>query len=201
MNKKFISTLSVLAFLFISIQSNAQATKWTVDKSHSNVNFTVTHMTISEVEGTFKIFEGNVEHTKPDFSDAKINFQVDIASVNTENENRDNHLKGDDFFNAAQFPTMKFSSTSMKPLGNNKYQLSGNLTIRDITKPVVFDVSYGGTVSTSRGKKSGFKAKTTINRFDYNLKWDRATEAGGLVVGKDVEIQINLEMNEVKPQQ
>lgn len=201
MNKKFISTLSVLAFLFISIQSNAQATKWTVDKSHSNVNFTVTHMTISEVEGTFKIFEGNVEHTKPDFSDAKINFQVDIASVNTENENRDNHLKGDDFFNAAQFPTMKFSSTSMKPLGNNKYQLSGNLTIRDITKPVVFDVSYGGTVNTSRGKKSGFKAKTTINRFDYNLKWDRATEAGGLVVGKDVEIQINLEMNEVKPQQ
>jgi len=201
MNKKFISTLLVLAFLFISIQSNAQATKWTVDKSHSNVNFTVTHMTISEVEGTFKIFEGNVEHTKPDFSDAKINFQVDIASVNTENENRDNHLKGDDFFNAAQFPTMKFSSTSMKPLGNNKYQLSGNLTIRDITKPVVFDVSYGGTVNTSRGKKSGFKAKTTINRFDYNLKWDRATEAGGLVVGKDVEIQINLEMNEVKPQQ
>ena len=201
MNKKFISTLSVLAFLFISIQSNAQATKWTVDKSHSNVNFTVTHMTISEVEGTFKIFEGNVEHTKPDFSDAKINFQVDIASVNTENENRDNHLKGDDFFNAAQFPTMKFSSTSMKPLGNNKYQLSGNLTIRDITKPVVFEVSYGGTVNTSRGKKSGFKAKTTINRFDYNLKWDRATEAGGLVVGKDVEIQINLEMNEVKPQQ
>jgi polyisoprenoid-binding protein YceI len=201
MNKKFISTLSVLAFLFISMQSNAQLTKWTVDKSHSNVNFTVTHMTISEVEGTFKIFEGNVEHTKADFSDAKINFQVDIASVNTENENRDNHLKGDDFFNAAQFPTMKFSSTSMKPLGNNKYQLSGNLTIRDITKPVVFEVSYGGTVNTQRGRKSGFKAKTTINRFDYNLKWDRATEAGGLVVGKDVDIQINLEMNEVKPQQ
>jgi polyisoprenoid-binding protein YceI len=201
MNKKFISTLSVLAFLFISIQSNAQLTKWTVDKSHSNVNFTVTHMTISEVEGTFKIFEGNVEHTKPDFSDAVISFQVDINSVNTENENRDKHLKSEDFFNAAQFPTMKFSSTSMKPLGNNKYQLSGNLTIRDITKPVVFDVSYGGTVNTSRGRKSGFKAKTTINRFDYNLKWDRATEAGGLVVGKDVEIQINLEMNEVKPQQ
>jgi len=200
MNKKFISTLSVLAFIFISIQSNAQLTKWTVDKSHSNVNFTVTHMTISEVEGTFKIFEGNVEHTKPDFSDAVISFQVDINSVNTENENRDKHLKSEDFFNAAQFPTMKFSSTSMKPLGNNKYQLSGNLTIRDITKPVVFEVSYGGTINTSRGKKSGFKAKTTINRFDYNLKWDRATEAGGLVVGKDVEIQINLEMNEVKPQ-
>ena len=201
MSKKFISTLSVLAFLFMSIQSYAQLTKWTVDKSHSNVNFTVTHMTISEVEGTFKIFEGNVEHTKPDFSDAVINFQVDINSVNTENENRDKHLKSEDFFNAAQFPTMKFTSTSMKPLGNNKYQLSGNLTIRDITKPVVFDVSYGGTINTSRGKKSGFKAKTTINRFDYNLKWDRATEAGGLVVGKDVDIQINLEMNEVKPQQ
>ncbi len=201
MQKKLFSLLSVMAFMFISVQLLAQGTKWTVDKSHSNVKFTVTHMTVSEVEGTFKIFEGNVEHTKPDFSDATISFQVDINSINTENENRDKHLKSEDFFNATQFPTMKFSSTSFKPLGNNKYQLSGNLTIRDITKPVVFDVSYGGTVNAGKGRKSGFKAKTTINRFDYNLKWDRATEAGGLVVGKDVDIQINLEMNEVKPQE
>jgi len=200
MRTKVFSIFSVIALFLISIQSMAQVSKWTVDKTHSNVKFTVTHMTVSEVEGTFKIFEGNVEVTKPDFSDAKINFQVDISSVNTDNERRDNHLKSEDFFNAAQFPTMKFTSTSMKPLGNNKYQLSGNLTIRDISKPVVFDVSYGGTVNAGKGKKSGFKAKTTINRFDYNLKWDRATEAGGLVVGKDVEIQINVEMDEVKQQ-
>lgn len=186
------------AFLAIALNAEAQSTKWTVDKGHSNVKFTVTHMTVSEVEGSFKIFDGNVEHTKADFSDAKINFSVDVNSVFTDNERRDGHLKGDDFFNAAQFPTMKFVSTAMKPLGNNKYQLSGNLTIRDVTKPVVFDVTYGGTVNTGRGRKSGFKAKTTINRFDYNLKWDRAVEAGGLVVAKDVDIQINVEMDEVK---
>ena len=192
------SLLAICALVLISLNADAQSTKWTVDKGHSNVKFTVTHMTVSEVEGSFKIFEGNVEHTKPDFSDAKINFSVDVNSVFTDNERRDGHLKGEDFFNAAQVPTMKFVSTSMKPLGNNKYQLSGNLTIRDVTKPVVFDVTYGGSVNTGRGRKSGFKAKTTINRFDYNLKWDRAVEAGGLVVAKDVDIQINVEMDEVK---
>lgn len=198
MRKLTISLLSGVAFLFLAFNASAQATKWTVDKGHSNVKFTVTHMTVSEVEGSFKVFDGTVEHTKADFSDAKVNFTVDVNSVFTDNERRDGHLKGDDFFNAAQFPAMKFVSTAMKPLGNNKYQLSGNLTIRDVTKPVVFDVSYGGTVNTGRGRKSGFKAKTTINRFDYNLKWDRAVEAGGLVVAKDVDIQINVELDEVK---
>jgi polyisoprenoid-binding protein YceI len=192
------SILACTAMLVFTLNTSAQSTKWTVDKGHSNVKFTVTHMTVSEVEGSFKIFDGTVEHTKADFSDAKVNFTVDVNSVFTDNERRDGHLKGDDFFNAAQFPAMKFVSTSMKPLGNNKYQLSGNLTIRDVTKPVVFDVTYGGTVNTGRGRKSGFKAKTTINRFDYNLKWDRAVEAGGLVVAKDVDIQLNVELDEVK---
>ncbi|HUR12492.1 MAG TPA: YceI family protein, partial [Flavitalea sp.] len=113
-------------------------------------------------------------------------------------ENRDKHLKSDDFFNAEKYPTMKFESTSFKPVGNNKYQLNGNLTIRDITKPVTFDVTYGGRLEGQRGAKTGFKAKATINRFDYNLKWDRATEAGSLVVAKDVEVTINTEWNEVK---
>ena len=198
MKKATFSLLAAAGFLFISLAGAAQVTKWAVDKGHSNVKFTVTHMTVSEVEGSFKIFDGTMEHAKADFSDAKINFSVDVNSVFTDNERRDNHLKGDDFFNAATYPTMKFVSTAVKPLGNNKYQLSGNLTIRDITKPVVFEVSYGGTVNTGRGRKSGFKAKTTINRFDYNLKWDRAVEAGGLVVAKDVDIQLNVELDEVK---
>ena len=175
-------------------------TKWTIDKAHSNVKFTVTHLVISEVEGYFKIFDGSVEHSKPDFSDAKINFTVDVNSINTDNENRDKHLKSDDFFNAEKFPQMKFESTSFTPLGNNKYKLAGNLTIRDVTKPVTFDVTYGGTANMGNTVKSGFKAKTTINRFDYNLKWDKATEAGGMVVGKDVDITVNAELNQAKPQ-
>ncbi|MCU0379712.1 MAG: YceI family protein [Chitinophagaceae bacterium] len=198
--KKTTISLLASALVLISLNSMAQVTKWAVDKGHSNVKFTVTHMTVSEVEGSFKIFDGTMEHTKADFTDAKVNFSVDVNSVFTDNERRDNHLKSDDFFNAATYPTMKFVSTGIKPLGGNKYQLAGNLTIRDITKPVVFDVTYGGTVNTGRGKKSGFKAKTTINRFDYNLKWDRAVEAGGLVVAKDVEILINVELDEVKAQ-
>ena len=181
-----------------AVKANSLAGKWALDKSHSNVKFTVTHMVVSEVDGAFKIYDGSIEHTKPDYSDAKISFSVDVNSINTDNENRDKHLKGDDFFNAEKFPTMKFESTSFKPLGGNKYELVGNLTIRDITKPVKFDVVYGGRLESSRGAKTGFKAKTTINRFDYNLKWDRATEAGSLVVGKDVDVTINTEWNEVK---
>ena len=174
------------------------ATKWKVDKGHSNVKFTVTHMVVSDVEGSFKNFEGTVEHSKPDFSDAKVNFTVDVTSVDTDNERRDNHLKSDDFFNAEKFPQMKFESTSFEPAGGKNYKLKGNLTIRDITKPVVFDVTHGGVVTNGKNTKAGFKAKTTINRFDYNLKWDRATEAGSLVVDKEVGIQVNLELDKVQ---
>jgi len=170
------------------------ATKWVVDKGHSNVKFSVTHMVVAETEGYFKIFEGSMENTKADFSDAKINFTVDVTSINTDNERRDQHLKSDDFFNAEKFPQMKFESTAFTPQGNNKYKLTGNLTIRDVTKPVSFDVTYGGELKGSRGSTLGFKATGTINRFDYNLKWDRATETGGLVVGKDVDIVVKLEM-------
>jgi polyisoprenoid-binding protein YceI len=180
------------------IVNPSAATKWSIDKVHSNVKFTVTHLVISEVEGYFKIFDGTLEHSKPDYSDAKINFTVDVNSINTDNENRDKHLKSDDFFNAEKFPQMKFESTSFTPLGNNKYKLNGNLTIRDVTKPITFDVTYGGTANMGTTVKSGFKAKGTINRFDYGLKWDKATEAGGMVVGKDVEIVVNAELNQSK---
>ncbi len=173
----------------------ADEAKWTVDKAHSNVKFTVSHLIVSDVDGSFKIFDGVMEHTKADYSDAKINFTIDVTSINTDNENRDKHLKSDDFFNAEQFPAIKFQSTSFTPIGGNKYKLAGNLTIRDVTKPVVFETTYGGTINTGGKTKAGFKAKTTINRFDYNLKWSKATEAGGLVVGKEVDLMVNVELN------
>ena len=171
------------------------AGKWVIDKPHSNVKFTVTHLVVSEVEGSFKLFDGSMENTKGDFSDAKINFTVDVNSLSTDNDMRDKHLKSDDFFNAEKFPAMKFQSTSFTPAGSNKYKLAGNLTIRDITKPVVFDVTYGGTIVNMGKTKVGFKAKTSINRFDYNLKWNKATETGGLVVSKEVELVVNVEMS------
>ncbi|MBS1933851.1 MAG: YceI family protein [Bacteroidetes bacterium] len=170
------------------------AAKWVLDKAHTNVLFSVSHLVVSDVEGKFKSFDGWMESDKPDFSDAKIGFTVDVASISTDNDMRDNHLKSDDFFNAAKFPQMKFESTSFQSLGGNKYKLNGNLTIRDITKPVSFDVNYGGSVNAMGGTHVGFKAKTTINRFDYNLKWDKTTEAGGLIVGKEVDITINIDL-------
>jgi len=198
--KRNLPMLTVLTLILgLTIHSAVAQTKWTIDKNHTNVKFAVTHMMVSEVEGSFKVFDGTVEHTKPDFTDAKINFSIDVASVNTDNERRDNHLKSDDFFNAEKYPKITFVSTSVKSLGNNKYEIAGDLTIRDITIPVVFQTTYGGTIATKNGSKAGFKARATINRFDYNLKWDAATESGGLVVAKDVELIVNVELNQVKP--
>ncbi len=195
MTSKLLTLMMLVSFTTTGM---AQGSKWAVDKAHSNVKFTVTHMAVSEVDGSFRVFDGTMEHTKSDFSDAKVTFSIDVNSINTDNENRDGHLKGDDFFSAAQYPQIKFVSTSMKAMGGNKYQLAGNMTVKDVSKPVVFDVTYGGVVNTGKGKKAGFKAKATINRFDYNLKWNRAMEAGGLVVGENVDVVINIELNEVK---
>jgi len=171
--------------------------KWQIDPAHSNVKFTVTHMVVSEVEGAFRKFDGTIEYAQPNLSDAKVNFIVDVNSVDTDNERRDGHLKSDDFFNAEKYPQMKFQSTSFTHVSGKKYTMVGNLTIRDVTKPVTFDVTYNGSVTNGGKSKSGFKATTTINRFDYNLKWDRATEAGSLVVDKDVTVSINAEFDKV----
>ena len=171
--------------------------KWVLDKAHTNVRFSVAHLVVSDVDGSFKSFDGNMTSAKPDFTDAAINFTADVNSINTDNEMRDKHLKSDDFLNAEKFPQIKFVSKSFQSLGDNKYKLTGDLTIRDITKTVSFDVTYGGTVTAMGGTHLGFKAKTTVNRFDYNLKWDKTTEAGGLIAGKDVEITLNIDMKKV----
>ncbi|MEI7489985.1 MAG: YceI family protein [Bacteroidota bacterium] len=192
---KNISRLLIIAgFTLAFSQFSSAQTKWNADYAHSSIKFTATHLVISEVEGSFKTFNGSMEASKADFTDAKINFTADVSSINTDNEMRDKHLKSDDFFNAEKYPKITFKSIAFKKIKDNKYQLKGELTIRDITKPVTFDVTYGGTAKDPWGNTHiAFKASTTINRFDYNLKWNTLTEAGGAVVGKDVEIKVNLE--------
>ena len=193
--KKIIS-LAVVALLTTSVFAQ---TKWNVDATHSNVRFTVPHLVISEVEGSFKKFSGEVVAAKPDFTDAAVNFTIDVNSIDTDNEMRDKHLKADDFFNAAQFPNATFKSTSFRKVSGNKYKLAGNLTIRNVTKPVTFDVVYGGTAKDGYGNtKAGFKATTVINRFDYGLKWNALTEAGGATVGQDITIDLKLEFAQAK---
>jgi len=195
-NMKKVFLLAVAALIQTAIFAQ---TKWNTDNAHSSVKFSVTHLVISEVEGSFKKFDGNIVSAKPDFSDANINFNIDVNSINTDNDMRDKHLKGDDFFNADQYPNMTFKGTSLKKVSGNKYALYGNLTIRNVTKPVKFDVVYGGTAKDGYGNtKAGFKATTVINRFDYNLKWNTMTEAGGATVGKDITIDMKLEFAQAK---
>lgn len=194
--QQIIALISLSSVLFYPL--NGQ-TKWIIDKSHSKIGFSVSHLVIAEVEGSFKNYSGMLESSQPDFTDAKIEFTVDVASISTENEMRDNHLKSDDFFNAEKYPSIVFRSTSFTKTSGNVYLLEGDLTIRDITKKVKFDVKYGGTVKDPWGNiKAGFKATTTINRFDYNLKWNTITEAGGAVVGQDVKIIVNIEFQQQK---
>lgn len=186
--KKSILTLALLAGI-----SSAKAQNWTIDAAHTNVTFVAEYMVVSEIEGTFKKFDGTITSSKPDFTDLNATITVDVASVNTDNEMRDGHLKSDDFFNAEKYPKMQFKSVSMKKSSDKKYVLEGDLTIRDVTKRVKFDVTYGGMVNDPWGNtKAGFKATTTINRFDYGLKYNAAIEAGGLVAGNEVEIKLNV---------
>lgn len=172
-------------------------TKWGLDKAHSNVVFAVTHMTVAETTGSFKEYDINVTSPSEDFNGADVVFTAKTASINTENERRDGHLKSPDFFDAEKYPEIKFAGKLVKEAG--KYQLRGKLTVKDVTKDVAFDVTYKGTLKTAQFTKAGFKLVGKIDRFDYNLTWDKTVEAGGgLVVGKEVEFTANIELNLAK---
>jgi polyisoprenoid-binding protein YceI len=185
-----VSVAILLAMSFAPAQPN-----WKLDKAHSSVTFTVRHMVISEVTGNFKDFTIALKSEKDDFSDAEVQSTIKVASLSTDNTMRDNHLKSDDFFNAEKFPEINFKSTSFEKLDGNKYKITGDLTIRDVTKNVTFDATLNGTLKTDRGTLAAWKATTTINRFDFNLKWNKSLETGGLIVGQDVTITLNLELN------
>ena len=181
--------LSIIALVIITNNVFAQ-TKWSADPAHSFVSFSVKHLGISFVNGYFKKFEGNYTSSKEDLSDAKINFNIEANSISTGVDQRDGHLKSDDFFNAEKFSTLKFESISFKKIKGKEYELKGNLTIRDVTKEVSFKVKYGGVTKDPWGNtRSGFTVTTLINRFDYHLKYDPT----GLAVANEVAITLNLE--------
>lgn len=197
--KKLIIATSLLFAVAAQAKLPAESTTWNLDKSHSSVKFSVNHLVISEAEGNFKIFNGTLTSPTGDFNNAQVSFSVDVNSINTDNEKRDEHLKSDDFFNAEKYPEMKFTSTSFKKVKDKAYVLEGNLTIRDVTKKVKFAVIYGGTIKDPWGNiKAGFKASGTINRKDFGLKWNAATEAGGAVVADEVRMTINVEFAQAK---
>lgn len=192
-----MKSLKTAAVLLITLLSGSlfSQTVWKIDPVHSSIQFNVSHMVVSEVTGYFKKFDAQVTSDKPDFTDAKISFTADVNSIFTDNQSRDNHLKSDDFFNAEKYPQIKFTGKSLQKVSDNKYKLYGDFTMRDVTKPVVLDVVYGGTVNGMGATKAGFKISGTVNRFDYNLKWNKLLEAGGATVGKDVDIVCRIELN------
>jgi polyisoprenoid-binding protein YceI len=167
---------------------------WTLDKAHSNIGFSVKHMVISRVTGNFRKFDVTFNSTKDDFTDGYVEAVIDVASINTDNEKRDQHLQSDDFFNAAKFPQIKFKSSSFQKVGGSKYKITGAMTMRDVTKQVTFDAEYNGTVKSPWGATvCSWTVTTAVNRFDYNLKWSKAIETGGLIVGDMVAITMDLE--------
>nr|WP_067053898.1 YceI family protein [Mucilaginibacter sp. L294] len=168
-------------------------TKWVLDPMHSEVQFKVKHLVISTVSGFFKTFEGELTTENEDFTGAEIDFSLDVNSIDTTQPQRDEHLKSAEFFDAATYPKISFKSTSFTADGDD-YKLVGNLTIKDITKPVTLAVEYGGNAGDFYGNtKAGFEVTGKINRKEFGLTWDGVTEAGSIVVGEDIKLSMNIQ--------
>ena len=173
-------------------------TKWGFDKAHSEIQFKAKHMMISTITGEFKNYEVTIESEGEDFSTAKINYSADVASIDTGNEQRDGHLRTNDFFSPEKFPTLNFVSTSMEKKSDGSYDLHGDLTIRDVTKPIILHVEYEGNVVDPWGNtKYGFTISGKINRKDFGLNWNVITEAGGILVGEEVKLSASIQINKI----
>jgi polyisoprenoid-binding protein YceI len=198
---KLLYYIFLILYLGFEIKNNNQLgefkmAKFTVDQAHSAVGFEVKHMMVSKVKGQFDAYTADVEAADlTDLTTASIAFKIDVASINTRNEDRDNHLKSADFFDAETNPSIDFKSTSITKDGED-YKVTGDLTIKGVTKPVTFDVEFGGKGTNPWGVEVyGFEAETKINREEFGLTWNAALETGGVLVGKDIKIKVELEVN------
>jgi polyisoprenoid-binding protein YceI len=181
----------------VSTSTNPQqavATTWAIDSAHSNVEFSVKHMMISTVKGMFQHVEGTAQWDGKHFDTAKVEARIDSSAVTTFNEMRDNHLRTNDFFNAEQWPDMTFTSTRIESKGDENFKIHGDLTIRDVTKPVVLDADFEGLMEKDAfGKRrAAFTATTEINRREFGVNWNGTIEAGGVVVGDKVKVTLNI---------
>ena len=194
--KKTLTPLALAAVLTLaSVPALAQT--WTADPAHSTVGFQVRHMMISNVKGSFDKFAATVEGNPADPSTAKISATIEVATVNTREPKRDDHLRSGDFFDAAKFPQMTFTSTKVEKVSATKAKVTGNLTLRGVTKPVTLDVEYTAPVKSPWGQTVvGANATGKINRQDFGVAFNKALEAGGVLVGDEVTIQLELELVE-----
>lgn len=196
MLKSIARTIAAFAVLGLAA---VHAETWNVDKAHSSIGFTVKHLMVSKVHGLFKDFTGSIEWDGASLTAGSAEFTAQSASIFTDNEKRDNHLKSADFFAVDSFPTLTFKSTKVTPGTGENFKLTGNLTIRGITKEVTFDCTFNGTQKTPWGfTAASFSAETTINRQDFKVSWSKSLDGGGVVVSDEVKIAIELEVNNAK---
>lgn len=168
--------------------------KWTVDSAHSSVEFSVKHMMIAKVKGVFNEFIANIEANPTDLTTAKIDFTVDLASIDTRNKDRDAHLRSADFFDVENNPSMTFKSTGIENTGDGEYDVIGDLTIAGVSRSETFSVTFEGQGKDPWGnEKVGFSAEGKINRSDYGLTWNAALETGGVLVGDAIKISLQIE--------
>ncbi|MBI3193636.1 MAG: YceI family protein [Ignavibacteriae bacterium] len=177
-------------------------TTWKIDVSHSNVLFTVSHMVISEVTGRFTDFEGTLVQTGAEFTGATLNAKIKTTSINTDNEGRDKHLRSADFFDTEKNPEITFVSKSFEKTGKDTYKITGDFTMRGVTKTVTLDAKYKGSTKDPWGNtKAGFKATTSLNRMDYGVKWSKSLDGGGFVVGETIDAIFQIELTQEKLEQ
>ncbi len=194
MKKLFLALL-----LLVSTVVFAEETTWKSDAAHSKALFTVSHMVINEVTGRFNDFDVTLVQTGSDFVGSKVTVTVKAASVNTDNEGRDKHLRSEDFFSADKFPEEKFVSTAFEKSGENTYKITGNLTLRGVTKQVVLDAKFNGKMKSPWGNEvAGFKVTGSVKRTDFGLVWNKTLDAGGLLVGENVDLTFQIELGKEK---
>lgn len=169
-------------------------TNWNFDLSHSSVNFHVRHLMVSKVHGRFSLWSGSLLIDNDDMTKSRVEVSIDATSVDTKEEKRDAHLRSADFFDVEKFPALTFKSTAVEKVGDEELAVTGNLTIHGVTKSVKLAVELGGVAKDPwGGTRTGFSAKTSINRKDYGLGWNSVLEAGGVLVGEKVEITLEIE--------
>jgi polyisoprenoid-binding protein YceI len=193
----------IIALLFVVVLTSLNLlgqSNWKADVAHSKVEFTVSHMVISEVTGRFTDFDVKMSQTNDDFSKSVLTATIKATSINTDNAGRDKHLRSADFFEVEKYPEIKFVSTSFEKTGTDSYKIIGDLTMHGITKSIVLDTKLNGQMNDPWGNtRAGFKAMGSVNRKDFGIQWNKTLEAGGLLVGDKVEISINVEMMKEKP--
>ena len=195
--KRSRTLFATLGAVVLAVSASAADT-YTFDKVHSDVSFQIRHF-LSKVRGRFTDYDGTIvaDRAKPEAS--SVDFTIKATSINTDNENRDKDLRSADFFEVEKYPDITFKSTKVTPKGQDRYDVTGNLTMHGVTKEVTLPVTFLGTVNTGRGEKAGFETSITLNRKDFGIVWNRVLDTGGTTLGDDVIVSINVEANKKQP--